>query len=61
MAKKKYITEKRYIVHFCTPAGFCYRSTYDCPKHFVDEQKRIAKLTGDKIKTEIDRIIKYEI
>ena len=59
MAKKRYVTERRYIVHWYSN-GFCYRSTCDCPKHYVDECRQIAKMTGEKIKVELDRVIKWE-
>lgn len=59
MAKKRYITETRYIIHYYSN-GFCYRSTADCPKSAVTEAKRIAKLTGDTIKTEIYSKRRYE-
>lgn len=59
MAKKRYITEKRYTIHWYRN-GFCYRTTNDCPKDYVENCKRIAKLLGETIKTELDRVIKHE-
>ena len=59
MAKKRYITERRYTIHWYKD-GFCYRTTRDCPKDHVDNCRATAKLLGEKIKTELERVIKYE-
>lgn len=59
MAKKKVITEKRYIVHWYSN-GFCYKSTSDCPKEYVTNCRKVAKALGETIKVEIDRVIKHE-
>lgn len=59
MTRKRVINERRYIVHWYRN-GFCYRTTMDCPKDYVENCKRTAKLLGETIKTELDRIIKCE-
>lgn len=59
MAKKRYITERRYTIHWYRN-GFCYRTTRDCPKEHVDSCRATARLLGEKIKTELERVIKYE-
>lgn len=59
MAKKRYVTERRYTVHWYRN-GFCYRSTTDCRKDDVENCKRTARLLGETIKTELERVIKYE-
>lgn len=59
MARKRFISEKRYTIHWYRD-GFCYRTTHDCPKDYVDDSKRLAKLLGEKIKTELYRVIKHE-
>lgn len=59
MARKRYITEKRYTIHWYRN-GFCYRTTMDCPKEYVADCKRTAKLLGETIKTELERTIKHE-
>lgn len=59
MAKKRFITEKRYTIHWYGN-GVCYRTTTNCPKEYVEESRRIAKLLGETIKTELERTIKYE-
>lgn len=59
MARKRFITEKRYTIHWYRN-GFCYRTTTDCPKEYVDNCKSIARSLGETIKTELERTIKYE-
>lgn len=59
MRKPRVYSEKRYIVHFYSD-GHCYNSKFDCPKSYVDMCRYNAKLTGEKIKVELDRVIKYE-
>jgi hypothetical protein len=56
MAKTKVIKEKRYTIHWYRN-GFCYRTTLDCPKEYVADCRATAKLLGEKIKVELDRII----
>ena len=58
--KKRYVTERRYTIHWYRN-GFCYRTTTDCPKDYVEACKRTAKVLGETIKTELERIIKHEI
>jgi hypothetical protein len=59
MAKKRYVTERRYTIHwYCN--GFCYKTTRDCPKDYVDNCKATARLLGEKVKVELERIVKYE-
>lgn len=59
MTKKRYITERRYTIHWYRN-GFCYRTTRNCPKEHVDSCRATARLLGEKIKTELERVIKYE-
>lgn len=59
MAKKRYKTERRYTIHWYRN-GFCYRTTHDCPKEHVDRCRAIARLLGEKIKAELELVIKYE-
>ena len=59
MTRKRYVTEKRYTIHWYRN-GFCYRTTMDCPKEYVADCKRTAKLLGETIKTELERTIKHE-
>lgn len=59
MAKKRYVTERRYTINWYRD-GFCYRTTRDCPKDYVDSCKVTARLLGEKVKVELERIVKYE-
>lgn len=59
MAKKRVLTEKRYTINWYRN-GFCYRTTNNCPKDYVTESRKIAKLLGEKIEVELDRVITYE-
>lgn len=59
MARKRFITEKRYTINWYRN-GFCYRTTTDCPKEHVTESRKVAKLLGEKIEVEVDRIVKHE-
>ena len=59
MARKRYVLEKRYTIHWYRD-GFCYRTTRDCPKDYVESCRMTARLLGEKIKTELERTIKYE-
>lgn len=56
----KVIKERLYTIHWCTSNGYCYRTTMGCPKSYVDSCKRIAKRTGDVIKTELEKVVSYE-
>ena len=58
--KKKYVTEKRYTIHWYRN-GFCYRTTTNCPKDYVDNSKKLAKALGETIKIEVEQIIRHEI
>lgn len=59
MAKKRYITEKRYYVN-CIRNGFCYASHYNCTWKAVKEYKGIAKMLGETITYEYTHSVKYE-
>lgn len=57
--RKKIVKEKRYIVHFYS-YGHNYKSTSNCPKHYVDECRRMAKLIkGESVKVEVDYVLEH--
>ena len=60
MAKTIKRTEKRYTIHFLTSGGFCYRSLGNCPYSKVKEERRLAKMLGEKIETEYERTVTYD-
>lgn len=59
MAKKKVYKEKRFTIHWYRN-GFCYRTTTDCKREDVLHCQRTAKLLGESIKVELERIVEYE-
>lgn len=59
MAKKRYVTEKRYYVN-CIRNGFCYASHSNCTWDDVKNYKKIAKLLGETITYELTHVNKYE-
>lgn len=58
--KTKVIKEKLYWIDFYNSSGHCYRSRYDCTKEYVDECRKMAKITGEKIKVELWRVRTHE-
>lgn len=40
--------------------GFCYRTTLGCDMEAVKDCKRIAKLLGETIKYELEKVVAYE-
>jgi hypothetical protein len=55
--RKQYIQEKRYTINWYRN-GFCYRTTMDCTKEYVNNCKKLAKLIGETIKIELEQTIK---
>ena len=51
-------TQKRYTIHYLTDSGFCYRSRGNCPWSYVKEERRLAKMYGEKIEWEYEGTIK---
>ena len=49
MAKKRFVTEKRYEVDWYRN-GFCYRTTTNVTWEGVKDMKKIAKLLGVDVK-----------
>lgn len=60
MAKRRYVTEKRYTIDFFTSGGHCYRTQGNCPYSRVKEARQIAKALGEKVEVTYERTIKYE-
>lgn len=59
MARKKVIKVRIYTVNWYSN-GFCYRTTRGCDMDAVKNCKRTAKLLGETIKYELERIETYE-
>jgi hypothetical protein len=56
----KYRTEKRYTIHFLNSSGFCYRSLGNCPYSKVKEERKLAKMFGESIEVEFERMVVYQ-
>ena len=55
---KRTLKVKYYTVHwFCN--GFCYRTTRGCDIDDVKNCKRTAKLLGETIKYELEKVVTY--
>jgi hypothetical protein len=59
MARKKVVKVRIYTVHWYSN-GFCYRTTRGCDMDAVKNCKCTAKLLGETIKYELERIETYE-
>lgn len=59
MAKKRFISEKRYDVN-CIRNGFCYATHTNCDWKAVINFRQIAKMLGEKITYEYTHTVKYE-
>lgn len=59
MKRIKVIKVKYYTVHWYTN-GFCYRSTRGCTMEDVKNCRNTAKLLGETIKYELERVENYE-
>lgn len=59
MARKKVVKVRIYTVNWYSN-GFCYRTTRGCDMDAVKNCKRTAKLLGETIKYELERIETYE-
>ena len=59
MAKKRFVTEKRYEVDWYRN-GFCYRTTTNVTWEGVKDMKKIAKLLGETISYDHVTTKKYE-
>lgn len=59
MARKKVVKVRIYKVNWYSN-GFCYRTTRGCDMDAVKNCKRTAKLLGETIKYELERIETYE-
>ena len=59
MARKKVVKVRIYTVNWYSN-GFCYRTTRGCDMDAVKNCKHTAKLLGETIKYELERIETYE-
>lgn len=59
MAKKRFVTEKRYEVN-CIRDGFCYATHTNCDWRAVKSFRAIAKALGETITYENTHTVKYE-
>ena len=54
----RYTQKTLYTIDWYTN-GFCYRTTCGCDREAVKDAKKLAKLLGETIKVEKERVVKY--
>lgn len=59
MKRIKVVKVKYYTVDWYSN-GFCYRTTRGCDMEAVKDCKRTAKLLGETIKYELEKVVNYE-
>ncbi len=59
MKRNRALKVKYYTVDWYSN-GFCYRTTRGCDMEAVKDCKRTAKLLGETIKYELEKIVTYE-